>query len=257
MKSLSALLAALLLTFGMGLSAQADLDGLFAGSDEAAAVEDEAVAVEVPTEEAVVVEEEAVAVEAVVEEVAAEVAVPTPAPVPEPVVEQPVAEAAVVANDGPAIGHRLMMWLPNLLVDLDDSVSFALGFGTKLVVESRVTQYCQLFGTSGDHYFLAKDFGRQYGGGYGSSWALHGLCWTKEKGFVEDEFGTVKNCLYAQEVFALPSSDQDLYRDGLRDRWAIGAGAGWLVNVAAHFHPVEFADFLTGIVLYDLTGDNF
>ncbi len=148
------------------------------------------------------------------------------------------------------------MWLPNRLLDLNDCISVGLGVGAKISVEPRVTQYFQLGGSYGDQYFLANGYNRQLGGGFESGWSRQALCWAMEKRYVEETFGGVKSYMQNQRACAIPRRSMPVYAEGARDQWAIGAAAGWLVNVDVHFHPVAFADFLTGIVLYDLTEDD-
>jgi hypothetical protein len=164
-------------------------------------------------------------------------------------------------EEDPSIGHRLAMWLPNRLVDLDDIVSLGLGFGPKAGIEPIVTRFQPFFGSYGDQYFIVKGYDRQWGGGYESGWSWS----TLENRRVEDTFGSVRPYIHNHGSLAenmdlarpFPQFDWEIYKERKRDLWAIGVDAGWLLSANAYLHPVEIADFLTGIFLYDLRGDDF
>jgi hypothetical protein len=83
------------------------------------------------------------------------------------------------------------------------------------------------------------------------------LCWSREKRYVEDTFGLVHPYLHYQPTCSIPSYDMAIYQDNKRDLWDIGIDAGWMLSINLFVHPVEIADFLTGIFLYDLSKDDF
>jgi hypothetical protein len=268
------LLWVLLLSVGIGIrAADVDLDNLFSDDssdtdDAAEVVTDEAEAemdaeVEVDAEvdadlDAEVEDMDADLDEAEAEETA-EVDAPQPAAVPEPTLAAPEAEAAAATteDESPSIGYRLAMWLPNRLVDLDDIISVGLGCGAKIAVEPSVTRFFQFGGSYGDQYFITKGYSRQYGGGFESGWGTEAFCWSREKRYVEDTFGLVQPYLHYQETCSISTYSMDIYKEDKRDLWAIGIDAGWLLSANAYVHPLEIADFLTGIVLYDLSKDDF
>ena len=49
-----------------------------------------------------------------------------------------------------------------------------------------------------------------------------------------------------------------MYPDTLRheDPYAIGVKAAFLLGAKVQFHPVEFADFLAGFLLFDISNDD-
>ncbi len=157
------------------------------------------------------------------------------------------------AND---MVHALLFYIPNRLIDATDIFTITFGVGGHAAMDVHLTNYFQLGGWSGPNYFLTKGYARQYGGGYqhGSKGGI--LCYDYDDLFVSDTFGTVKEYYVDQTSFGLTSPDLDAYKEKDLDFWAIGAEAGWLFNVKVNIHPLEIADFITGIVFYDLMGDD-
>lgn len=63
---------------------------------------------------------------------------------------------------------------------------------------------------------------------------------------------------YQQVALGVPDIQSELYDfyDGERDFWRIGGALGLLLEGELYIHPVEFADFVTGIFFIDLRADD-
>jgi hypothetical protein len=189
-----------------------------------------------------------------------EIAEPIPA-VKEPEVVKP--EAAKVDGVEPAnnadesgVGRVLLMYFPNVYIDLSDIFSLGLSLGARAGAEVRVTRWFQIGGNYGDSYFVEKGFDRQIGGGYDDGYNFQLVALAGEERYLDDTFGSVREYIIKESKARVLSPSNEPYEDKTRDFWAIGVEAGWLVNVKALVHPVEIADFVLGLFFIDILDDN-
>jgi len=171
---------------------------------------------------------------------------------PQPLVE----EKKEKVDEGPSIGRVILLWLPNILLDITDIVSVDAGVGSETALEVDLTKYLGIGFAFGEKYFIQKGFSRQYGGGYSSGWDMQFLCFNTEKRYVEDTFGTTKRYYVGRKDFELADSANHTYRDKVRDFYAISVKAGWLAIINFEVHPIEIADLITSVFFIDITGDN-
>ncbi|MCF6174315.1 MAG: hypothetical protein L3J71_00965 [Victivallaceae bacterium] len=157
------------------------------------------------------------------------------------------------AND---MGRVLLLYIPNRIIDATDIFTMSLGAGGHGAMEVHLTRYFQLGGWHGPNYFLTKGYARQYGGGYQHGTEAGIFCFNYNETFITENFGTVKEYYIDKTDFGLATFELPAYENSAADFWEIGAHVGWLVNVSVNIHPVEIADFLTGLVFYDLMGDD-
>jgi len=244
------LVIAIVFSLAFGLYAQ-DVDDLLGGDDAAEKADGD---VEEAAEE--VADDAEGAEEAVVEEVeeVAREAVDEVKKFPCGCIGKCICETE---KEGKSILHRLAMWLPNRLVDIDDIFSSSIGVGAESGMQVRLTRYCQYGGSYGSKYYFTKGYSRQYGGAYMNGYNIQDTCWIYENRYVEDCMGTVRPYIIKQDKFTVPTYSQEVYREDIRDLWEIGVGGGWLIYVDFYVHPVEIADFVTGIFLVDIRGDDF
>lgn len=156
------------------------------------------------------------------------------------------------------IGDKLMLYIPNRIVDFMDMFSVELGFGPTARAEVRVTR-AFAFGAGWSATADAiKACNRQYGFGLKDGWDANFICISAENTEMTDRTRYVDKVLYSFE--GVPSYRDSIYNvdTGSRDYWEIGvqAGAG-IVELDAGVHPVEVADFITGLFFYDFKGDDF
>jgi len=173
---------------------------------------------------------------------------------------EPAVEVAVETDKcgagGSCFVRNVLLYIPNVLLNLTDIISCGVAVGAEAGVEFRVTRFFQFGGQYGEAAFIEKAYKRVYGGGIDNGYNFQLAALASEVRYVDDTFGGVKP--YIDDVHeALINSPKDLiYENGTRDFWAIGVEAGWLVNVRFDLHPVEFADFLASLIALDITGDN-
>jgi len=176
-----------------------------------------------------------------------------------PAAEAP-AEPKVAATDKSAkkssVGRKILLYFPNLFLNLSDIFSMGIGLGAEAGVEVRLTRYCQFGGKYGDVYFVEKGFDRRFGGGYDDGYNFQLAALAGEKRYVDKTFGGVKGYICKQAKARINSPSEPLYKDHNRDFWAVGAEAGWLINVRFDIHPVQIADFFASLIALDMTGDS-
>jgi hypothetical protein len=217
------------------------------GGDEEVVVAEESdeVPVEAPVEEEVAVVEEAPAEEPEVAE--------------EPLAEEPqVAEDAAPAEEGEGIDfvHKIVYYIPNVMLDFSDTFSLALGVGAESGLRVGATRWCQFGGNYGDTYFLEKGYKRKIGGGYNDGYIGQLGPLTIEKRYVDETIGNLPGYILKNDTVYIPRPTDAIYKEEVRDFWEIGVEGGWLIKFDFQLHPVEIADFFTGIFFYDLCDDD-
>lgn len=185
--------------------------------------------------------------------------------IPEPSIKKEVVEAAgkETGEEKPSepsilakIGHAVLFYIPNRILDVTDIFSGDVGLGPEFGLEVRVTRYLQYGGLYGDKYFLTKGYARQYGGGYSAGWNFQNTCWSAEDRYVEDTFGSVKDYVIEENELKLASFEHHVYKDDIRDFCEIGLRAGWLFPFGFAVHPVEIFDIPLGCLFIDIRGDD-
>ena len=160
------------------------------------------------------------------------------------------------SNKMTSYGHKVVYYIPNLLMDVVDIVDMTFGLGSQFSAEMHFTYGCQLGGWNGNNYFIGKGCNRQFGGGYLDGYSFGLLFGTSTKMVGEESYGTYKDFIMFSPDFAPLSWNEDAFRDGDLDFWAIGGRVGWLFNVSFDIHPVEIFDLLAGVILIDVKGDD-
>jgi hypothetical protein len=151
----------------------------------------------------------------------------------------------------------IAMYIPNRLMDAFDIFGFQFGFGPELSGEIQVTNYLKAIGFIGEKYFIGKGYNRQFGGGHTDGWEFDVFCFTSSYRYLDNVYGTYKDeFVFDGKSLHIPFFKHNIYDDGLVDFWAVGVRAGWLVNVGFEIHPVDIADFVTGIFLIDIKNDD-
>jgi hypothetical protein len=152
--------------------------------------------------------------------------------------------------------EQLLLYLPNRFVDLADIFSLNLGFGPKVQASGRLTRFIGAGGGIGSSVNLVKDYNRQYGCNMEEGWS-GGLLWlaSEESEIYRSTRGVQK---YIYQFNGIPSYKENIYNwhTGARDYWEIGGEVGLLFQGRFALHPVDLADFITGIFFIDLKGDD-
>lgn len=173
----------------------------------------------------------------------------------EPAAQELSADSSVSSGeDSDSFGKKLLMYIPNRLLDLLDIVSIELKSGAVIGAEARVTRAFGIGGEVGTYGSALKGYNRQYGFAvtegaegqffFGSAMDLaRPLVW-----------GDVERYWVQGTNFPLPSNR--IYQEKARDYWALELGASCLLGVKVSIHPVAIADFLTGLILIDIEDDD-
>ncbi len=153
---------------------------------------------------------------------------------------------------------RATAWyLPNRLIDLTDVFTFDFGAGAGSSLHVKTTGYSELGWYVGDVHTFDTGYRRRWGTGLSRGYLYSVGCFSDAAMRFKATGGNTETFKVATDGFSLVNPDADCYLDENIDFWAIGVRAGVLLNIGINFHPVELADFFTGWVGCDLTGDDY
>lgn len=153
--------------------------------------------------------------------------------------------------------EKLVLYVPNRVVDLFDLCSINIGIGPKVQLELMATRFIGGGFSIGTSAMLFKDSNRQYGWGIQNGW------YWQVPGLIQEDMERVKtNRLvksYWESYFGMPSPDQQIYEyfEGPRDYWQIGGGGGLIVTGEVYLNPIEWLDFALGFLFIDIKDDDF
>ncbi len=151
----------------------------------------------------------------------------------------------------------ILLYLPNRIVDFVDIFSLNLGFGPKIKAEFRLTRAFSFGSGIGVSALMIKDYNRQYGFGLENGWDGYFTCIFAEDTERKPTTRLVKEYWYHESGIPNPGSDIYNVYTGARDYWEIGVDAALMVDFHFALHPIDIADFFTGLVCIDLKGDDF
>ncbi|UDQ96803.1 hypothetical protein AAEX28_07025 [Lentisphaerota bacterium WC36G] len=169
-----------------------------------------------------------------------------------------VAASAIVSPVAKAdVAEKLLLYVPHRFMDALDIVSISLGVGLEARAEVRATRFLDYGAGIGPSARLIKEYNRQYGIGFESGYNMNFTNLADESRTRVDSTRSVID--YAESYTGLVWPGMNIYepQTGARDYWEIGADLALGVGAHVGFHPVEFADFITGLVCYDLKDDDF
>lgn len=152
--------------------------------------------------------------------------------------------------------EKLVLYVPNRIVDMFDLFTLNIGFGPAVQLELMATRFIAGGGSIGYSWMLFKDCNRQYGWGVqnGWHWAIPGL-------LAEDTERSKTSRLvqsYWESNCGIPTPEQQIYayNRGARDYWQIGGGGGLLLTADLYLHPIEWIDFALGFFFIDIKDDD-
>ena len=152
--------------------------------------------------------------------------------------------------------EKLVLYVPNRVVDMFDLFSVNIGFGPKAQLELMCTRFVGAGFSVGTSAMLFKDCNRQYGWGLQNGWH-----W-QVPGFMQEDIERVyTNRLvdgYWESFMGMPTPDQKIYayNEGARDYWQIGGSLGLLVIGEVYVNPIEWVDFALGFLFIDIKDDD-
>lgn len=151
---------------------------------------------------------------------------------------------------------KLILYVPNRVLDFLDIFDVSLGFGPEVKAQAWVTRYFSFGGGVGGVAKLIKAYNRQYGAGLQSGWSLSFMMLSAED---SEMYETTRG---VQKYFAcysgIPSINDNVYNfwKGPRDIFSIGAEGAIFGELDAEIHPFAIINFVTGFFFIDLKGDN-
>lgn len=155
------------------------------------------------------------------------------------------------------LGTYLLLYIPNRLVDATDIITVDMSLGGAFSAQMQATRYFQLGGSYGESYFVAKSYARRFGTGHKDTKHFGFFFMEKDITFVDETSGSIKEYVIDFPQFLTADYHLDAFRDKDVDFWEIGGRIGWFVGVGLGIHPIEIADFITGIFWLDISNDDF
>lgn len=155
-------------------------------------------------------------------------------------------------------GEKILLYIPNRIVDLTDLFSVSLGVGGTVRAELMATELAKV-GAGYDFGSVRayKDWNRQYGFGMQKGWYYSFISAGEESNRRYNTIGWVDE--YYQGCAGIPLPDEPIYNYymGQRDFWRIGGALGLGIEGEVYINPIEWFDFLTGLVFIDIRQDDF
>lgn len=155
-------------------------------------------------------------------------------------------------------GEKVALYIPNRIVDLTDLFSVGIGVGGTARAELMATELIKVGGGYDFGTFRAyKDWNRQYGFGMQKGWYWALVSAGEESTNRYNTIGSVDE--YYQGCAGIPLPNEPIYDYymGKRDFWRIGGALGFIVEGEVYVNPIEWVDFLTGLVFIDIRQDDF
>ena len=155
-------------------------------------------------------------------------------------------------------GEKILLYIPNRIVDLTDLFTVSIGLGGTVRAELMATELIKVGGGYDFGSVRAyKDWNRQYGLGTQKGWYWALISAGAESSHRNNTIGWVDE--YYQGCAGIPLPNEPIYDyySGKRDFWRIGGALGFLIEGEVYVNPLEWVDFLTGLVFIDLRQDDF
>lgn len=156
-----------------------------------------------------------------------------------------------------SIGRGVVFYIPNLLADLLDIVSFEFSAGNTAALDVHASYYCNFAMENTDAYFIGNAPRHRFGVGRREAQRMAALCWSYDDVYVSEICGDMPTYAMKDAAFNLTRYYAEPYKAMDVDMWAIGFRAAMFLGVAADVHLLEIPDFLCQIFAYDLSGDNW
>lgn len=152
---------------------------------------------------------------------------------------------------------KLVWYIPNRLMDALDIFTVNVGTGPTVRCELMATEYVHGGGGIGVAGKLYKAYNRQYGYGVENGWNWNLITVGAENS--ERAKTSLWVVPYQQSFAGVPDPDQKIYDfyTGARDFWRLGGSLGLGIEGDLYLHPAEIADFVTGVFMIDLKGDDY
>jgi len=150
--------------------------------------------------------------------------------------------------------EKIALYPVNLVLDALDMFSLNIGFGPVAGAELQATSAVWVGGRAGMSWMMYKAYNRQYGFGTEDGWYWEFISVGEENFGILESTSLVNK--YTEVRTGFPEPFNPVYRSGNRDYWAFGGSLGGIIIGDFYIHPIDIADFCTGIFFYDLKGDD-
>jgi len=151
---------------------------------------------------------------------------------------------------------KLVMYVPNRVLDVLDIFSLSVGVGPVAKAELRATRLATVGAGIGATAKLVKENNRQYGLRTARGYDITALMFSAEKKETDWATRLVMRIDIEKIGVATPTERVYDFYDGARDYWTIGASLGLIAQVDFDVHVVEIVDLVTGIFFIDIKADD-
>ena len=156
---------------------------------------------------------------------------------------------------GRVIADKIIMYIPNRIVDFFDIFSLEFGSGATAKLGVRATHAFGIGAGVGPSGKVVKGFNRTYGFALDDGWQAYFLAMGKGDLTREYTIGNLPDFWYIYSGMQMPH--ESIFADRVKDYWALEVEAAALIDVKFGLHPLNIADFITGIFFYDLLGNDY
>ena len=172
-----------------------------------------------------------------------------------------LAPAAVRGAEEPVITRgelkdKILLYLPNRVMDLLDIFSLNIGVGPVAEARLMATRYCDVGAGIGLSAKLYKDFNRQYGLAVEEGWYWSCIFVGEEEFRITDGTFLMDKYVECRAGIPMPTMRSYNFYTGPRDLWAIGGALGLGLDGSVYIHPVELVDLALGFFLIDIREDD-
>lgn len=154
------------------------------------------------------------------------------------------------------VWSKIALYLPNRILDAVDIFTVSVGVGPIAKVELHATRAFAFGGGAGAQVMVLKGCNRQYGvcreAGYSMSFAMFNKIDITRDG----ESRLVVPFIIDEDGFPRPGERIYEFYNGALDYWSLGGSMALGLAGSVAIHPIEIADFLTGIFFIDLKDDD-
>jgi hypothetical protein len=154
-------------------------------------------------------------------------------------------------------GRYLLLYIPNRIVDATDIITFNMNVGDGFWAEMQMTRFAQMGGSYSEGYFMTKAYSRQFGFGHKDTKRFGLVYLENDVTLVNETSGSVNEYMIFFPHFAVADHNLAPFQDEDVDFWKAGGNIGWFIGVGFGIHPIEIADFITGIIGLDISEDDF
>lgn len=150
----------------------------------------------------------------------------------------------------------VIMWLPNLAVNLVDIFTVEVGAGGSLSLGTQATRACRIgFTTDVKTAKLMWGPNRQFGGSLDDGYEFSIFCFTWEEYTRDLVTRNVKRYDRKAELIPLPTEVIYEWYDGPRNYWACSLWGSLFIQGQVDVNLDQVADCITSFFFFDIKGD--